>query len=132
MASICRRTVEIAQSTFGPGGQHRPQPWPPLSPKYQKRINYFGPPKLILTGALQDSIKTGYVTETTGVVMAGDGRSADYASAHQFGQSPVPARPYLPIQFGGIGTGDKLTPYAESEIQKTIDAEVTRITSSKS
>ncbi len=102
------RFLQITRSTFGPNGQHRPNDWRPLSPRYQKEIGYFGPPKLVLGGAMIRSINLAQWGHDRVVVLAG----SDYASEHQHGAQRLPRRGFFPINAG------TLTNYADREVRK--------------
>ena len=122
MAEVGREFVSITQQNFGASGIDRPIPWAPLSAKYQKRIKYYGPPLLLGMGGqravLRNSIHIENVEDTKVTVATGD---LPYASVHQFGNSTTPARPYFPvISSTRYGTDARLTPHAESRIQRVI------------
>lgn len=97
----------MAQEQFGADRPNRPAPWAPLSKRYQKRIKYSGPPKLILSGHLNQSM-TVNATDQVVFVSANEG----YAEAQQFGRPEVnlPARPFFPVVNG------QLTDYAKDRI----------------
>lgn len=117
MAEVGREFVNISRESFGASKSNRPSPWPPLSPKYQKRINYYGPPTLQQTGKLMNSIQIGYVQPTSVTVET----QVDYAAVHQFGGgNNIPARPYFPIINSGNGEYE-LTPYALDKIRKVLE-----------
>lgn len=97
LRQIGREFVLMTRETFGAGGKNRPLPWAPLSKKYQKRIKYFGPPKLTLRGDLINSIRQVADSSDSTVIHVGQGKSLDYATAHQYGWHSLPARPFMPI-----------------------------------
>lgn len=79
---------------FGPTGEDRPNQWPKLSPKYQKRIRYFGPPLLIRSGALIKSIQWKAISSNQAVIWT----DIKYGAAHQFGRGRLPRRAYFPVK----------------------------------
>ena len=111
MDAMAAKFMEIAVGNFGLTGAHRPSDWPPLSPNYQRRIKYFGPPLLILSGDLLANIKLLEKTKNSFTV----GNLVHYASTQQRGGGPVPARPFFPV----IESGEQfqLTPYAQQEME---------------
>jgi phage gpG-like protein len=113
MLEMGRELLNITQEQFGPDKPNRPAPWPPLSDSYKKKIKYFGPPKLILSGALHDSF-TIRATSTEVFVTA----HKPYAEYQQFGTNKMPMRPYFPVVDG------ELTPYAEERIRERGEAAV--------
>lgn len=132
MWRVSRELLSMTQANFGSSGLYRPSPWPPLSKKYQKRIKYFGPPKLVLKGPLLSSLTASVPNENTAEVSS----TVVYAAAHQFGvaQNNLPPRPFFPIvskggswqpEFGFIGTatagGYRLTPVAQYRVKRAIE-----------
>lgn len=118
MAEVGREFVTISKEAFGAGRPNRPDYWPALSPNYQKRIGYFGPPTLIRTGFLKESIQIGYVQPTSVTVES----EVPYAAVHQFGGgNNIPARPYFPVQTNGASGEYELTPYAAERIRKILE-----------
>lgn len=118
MAEIGRVFANITKNNFGTSGIDRPKQWRALSVKYQERIMYFGPPKLVLTGQLRNSIQIGYVQSNSVTVES----SIDYASVHQFGGgNNIPARPYFPVNSATSYGPHELTPYAAGEVRKILD-----------
>lgn len=119
MAEIGHMFANITKNNFGTSGIDRPIVWPPLSPRYMRKINYFGPPKLILTGKLRNSIQIGYVRSNS-VTIESD---IDYAGIQQFGGETVniPARPYFPVISSTRYGPHELTPYAAGEVRKMLD-----------
>ncbi len=103
--------LQITRESFGANGTNRPAPWPPLSSAYQRRIKYFGPPKLIRTGVLMNSIRLRVDNSQYAEVFT----NCPYAAVHQFGGRHIPARPYFPV----IGT--ELTPYAAERINRVLN-----------
>ena len=79
---------------FGTTGGDRPNEWRSLSPGYQRRIKYFGPPLLVRGGALIKSIKWRVVSSNEAVIWT-DSR---YGAAHQFGRPRLPRRSFFPVQ----------------------------------
>lgn len=126
----CRRILEaigdevcyITWENFGEAGSNRPFGWPPLSPKYQKAIGYYGPPKLILNGDLISSVKVQELTDDTVTV----GSDIEYASIHQFGEGIVPARPYFPFYGDAIGDAT-MTPFCERRVNQVVENTVRQI-----
>lgn len=115
MDAMADKFLRITWENFGTEGQHRPSSWAPLSPPYQRKIKYFGPPKLILSGDLITSIRTLDRSENSFTV----GSEVYYASIHQRGGSHgsgvvVPKRPYFPVYDDGGEV--ELTGYAEHEV----------------
>ncbi len=107
--------MAITFSAFGAGGTNRPAYWPDLSKKYQKAIQYFGRPKLILTGELSTSINLLELNAQFAEV----GTDTDYAAAQQFGDASrnLPPRPYFPVYGDGLGSVT-LTDYAERRMRE--------------
>lgn len=113
-----RELLDITLGQFGADKPHRAAPWAPLSPKYQKRIKYFGPPKLILSGELSNSLTLEGVNQNAVVVTA----HSRYAAAHQFGSGPIPPRPFFPVIDG------EFTAYAEERIRQRGERAVITLT----
>src|SRR5882672_1036919 len=125
LAAMAREFVNITKSNFGVMGVDRPRRWPPLSPKYQKRIKYFGPPTLIRSGVLMNSIRIGYIQNNRASVET----DVAYAAVHQFGGgNNIPARPYFPVVEWAYPGGNefKLTPYAQSALERVAKQEMAR------
>lgn len=95
----------ITLEQFGADRQNRAKPWAPLSPAYQKRIKYSGPPKLILSGDLQQSFTMSVGSDEVTVTA-----NEPYATAQQFGRANMPDRPFFPVVDG------RLTDYAQKRI----------------
>jgi phage gpG-like protein len=108
--------LAITQEQFGPDKPNRPAPWPPLSEKYKKRIGYSGPPKLVLSGDLQNSFDV-TATPNEVIITAHSG----HAATHQFGRGNIPARPFAPVVDG------KLTSYAEERIRKKAEQKIIQL-----
>ena len=109
--AIGSELIALAEDTFGIDGQNRPEPWHPLSPKYQKAIGYYGPPTLVLTRSMFESF--GIHTATSyGVTVT---NSSDYAEEHQHGAPArnLPRRGFFPITLGG-----QLTDHAKTELNR--------------
>lgn len=120
MAEIGREFIDITKEAFGPDKPNRPYPWPPLSPNYQKRIKYFGPPTLMRSGRLMASIQIGHVFNISVTVET----EIPYAGVHQFGGgNNIPPRPYFPVLNGVDTTSEfyELTPYAAERIRKIFE-----------
>lgn len=119
--AIGEKFLEMSKRNFGVSGQYRSQGWRPLTKKYQKRIRYYGPPKLVLKGNLRSSIRLSVTTSEATVYS-----DSPYAAVHQFGGgNNIPARPYFPV-IGSDGNY-RLTKRAEFEIQNALQAELNRI-----
>jgi hypothetical protein len=116
-AAMGWRFAQIAKSTFGPNGQNRPNDWRSLSPRYQKAIGYFGPPKLVLYGALIRSIDLRRVSRDSVEIEAG----SDYAEEHQHGSERLPRRGFFPVNAA------TLTRYAEAELRKAAQSEFEKL-----
>jgi phage gpG-like protein len=126
LAAIAREFVSITKRNFGVMGVDRPRVWPPLSKNYQKRIRYFGPPTLVRSGVLMNSIHIGYISNTSASVET----DINYASVHQFGGgNNIPARPYFPVQQWAVPDEFKLTPYAEAQLRAVAEREMKRLSS---
>jgi len=102
----------------------RPKRWPAYSPKYAKK--HPGPPTLIRSGVLMNSVRS-FATNQAGYVVAQG--SKNYAAAQQFGYrgTRLPARPYVPVE--GPRSQLRLTPRAMVRVQRKLDQEVKRIIS---
>lgn len=109
--------LTLTLEQLGADRPNRAATWPELSERYKKRIKYEGPPKLILSGSLEQSFSMN-VSDSEVVVTANEG----YAATHQFGRSPVPARPFFPVVDG------QLTEYAKEKIVKRGEDTILRIT----
>ena len=117
-----REFYKITMGTFGASGTNRASDWPPLTKRYQKRINYFGPPKLVLKGNLRSSIRVTVDNDRYAEI----GTHIPYAGVHQFGGgNNIPARPYFPIVSGGVRK--QLTPYAKTQIANAVSRELIQI-----
>lgn len=119
-SAIAQKIVQLTRMNFGPVGMYRPSPWPAYSKEYARRNP--GPPTLYRRGVLFRSLQWSANAATATVSAEGD---KDYAAAHQFGNSNVPARPYFPIEQRGAGY--EVTWSASKQIERELDAEVTRI-----
>lgn len=128
LAEIGREFVSITKDNFGPEQKPgRPAHWPALSPVYQRKIKYFGPPKLIFTGRLRESIQIEHILNNSVTV----GTDVPYAAIHQFGGTnyledgtpvEIPARPYFPVERDISSWDDyKLTPYAATKIRQILE-----------
>jgi hypothetical protein len=107
LKAMGNRFLQITKTNFGPSGLHRPSAWAPLSPAYQKRIKYFGPPKLVLTRRMLLGLRQGGSGSDSTYV----GTDVPYASYHQSDGMGKMYRPYFPIQKNGT-----LTAYAKREM----------------
>ena len=118
-----REFYEITRANFGVSGIARPHAWPALSKRYIRRLKEksLGTPlipTLLRNGTLRASIRIGQVMGYTILIWT----DCEYAATHQWGDRDrnIPARPYFPV-FGGKGDSPaRLTPYAESRIQRVI------------
>jgi phage gpG-like protein len=108
--------MTLTLQQFGADRPNRAAEWDELSERYKKRIKYDGPPKLILTGSLEQSFSLS-VSDSEAVVTANSG----YAATHQFGRGPIPARPFFPVIDG------QLTDYARERIVKRAEETIMRI-----
>lgn len=121
MAEVGREFVAITKDNFGASGPHRPAYWVSLTPKYQRRIKYYGPPLLIgkggASGRLMNSIQVGYV-QADSVEVETD---VEYAAVHQFGGgNNIPARPYFPVERSNVSGEYELTDYAQIRLNQVI------------
>lgn len=112
-----REFWQITRESFGANGTNRAKPWPALSAAYQKRIKYHGPPKLIRTGVLMNSIRLAVDNNDYAEVFT----ECPYASVHQYGGNHIPARPFFPV------LGIQITQYALERINRVLDLEVRKI-----
>lgn len=88
----------IQSNIGGEHGEHRPAPWPPLSPAYAKKVGRTYA-TLRVSGLLQSMIKVTHLHDAS--VVSIDNADVPYALAHQFGAGNLPARPYFPLMAGG-------------------------------
>jgi phage gpG-like protein len=115
LTAIGQKLRQITLQNFGVAGLHRSAAWSGLTPRYMKRIKYYGPPKLTdKTGRLPLSIY--YDNSSPDYVVVGT--QVPFAAAHQFGAGSIPARPFFPLQPGATRYNQELTPYAMSECIK--------------
>lgn len=121
LEAVADKLLRITWENFGENGQNRPIEWQPLSPRYQRAIGYFGPPKLILEGDLISSVRT--------LGMGDDwveiGSDLPYAGIQQRGEGPVPARPYFPVYDNGVEA--ELTPFGDAEVRRVIEREISQM-----
>lgn len=90
---------EAVWDNIGDSGLDRPVPWPPLSPKYARRVGR-NHATLYVSGALKHSIKLDN-SDPEGCLVFFDG-SVPYGMVHQFGGgNNIPARPYFPVDESG-------------------------------
>jgi len=90
--------MSITMGTFNDvGAEYRPKTWAPKKDGT--------PSKLQKSGTLSRSFHL-KVTDKTATVS----NPVIYAATHQFGRSPIPARPFFPVLDG------KLTPKAEEKV----------------
>jgi phage gpG-like protein len=118
LEAVADKLLRITWENFGENGKNRPIEWPALSPRYQRSIGYFGPPKLILEGDLINSVRTLGMGDNWVEI----GSDLPYASIHQNGEGVVPARPYFPVT-----SDDELTPFADAEVRRVIEAEISQM-----
>ena len=116
-AAMAWRFAEITHHNFGNDGEDRPALWPALTAKYAREFHQgVQTPKLILTGELQDSIKIDASHAEAATVFTQN----EYATMHQFGDGPVPARPFFPI------VGSDFTPYTTAQCLESCATELQR------
>lgn len=111
VAVAAREFVAMSQEVMGANKPNRPAPWPPLSPRYAKRVK---PPipTLLRSGKLRSSFSWMPMGNDFAEVRV----DADYAAYHQTGTSRMPARPFLPLKPGTT----ELTTYAHARIDAAI------------
>ena len=113
--------VLVSQTLQNFQAQGRPK-WAGLSPRTIENLRRQGVTNPMIlqrtAGGLKDSVQGEHDAESASV-MAGSGKSADYAAIHQFGgmagrnrRVKIPARPYLPI-----GSDGALQPEAEDAVE---------------
>lgn len=123
LTEIADTALRVTWENFGENGANRPSEWPPLSPRYQKAIGYFGPPKLILEGDLISSIRTLDLSDDSVTI----GTEIEYASVHQFGAGFVPARPYFPF-YGDASGAAMMTPFLEEKVNQAVERKLVELT----
>lgn len=116
--------AQLTRENFGATGISRPHEWEALrDERYARKVgrDYA---TLYVTGDLFNSIECQEPIGNMVTVIAGQGDSERYASAHQFGEGKMPERPFFPV----VGDFDtKLTPYAEARITEAANNELERI-----
>ena len=115
LSAAAHKFRDITLSNFGMFGKDRPTPWDALSKRYARRVGR-SYATMELTGELKRSITVRADNSEYAEVFTDD---VPYAAAHQFGKHPQPLRPYFPVT-----EAEKLTPYAENEIKRAIEAEL--------
>lgn len=99
LAAGGRELRDIVRDNIGQSGVDRPAPWPPLTPRYAKRVDR-SYATLLKSGRLKADVRL-IVTYTYAEVSCGE--TAPYAEVHQNGGgNKIPARPYFPIQGGKL------------------------------
>ncbi len=121
LRALGEKFLQMTKENFGATGKWRSQGWKPLTKNYQKRIRYYGPPKLVLRGTLKSGIRLS-VDNNAATIFS----ESDYAAIHQFGGgNNVPARPYFPTT--GTPGNVRLTKRAEFELQNVLQSELNRM-----
>lgn len=100
MQQVLRRLVEIERAIFDSQGNRGGGSWKALSPGWQKRKAQMGkdPRKLRMDGRLYRSLTSLQSSNMVRDIRNGEldfGSRLPYAARHQFGDSHIPARPYL-------------------------------------
>ncbi len=121
LRALGEKFLQMTKENFGATGKWRSQGWKPLTKNYQKRIRYYGPPKLVLRGTLKSSIRLA-VDSNRALVFT----DSEYAAVHQWGGgNNIPPRPYFPVY--GSGDNVRLTKRAEFELQNVLQSELNRM-----
>jgi len=94
--------VEIIDSAFARSRAPSGVPWEPLKGPRRHGRDVGTPKPLIDTGRLRRSVTYSVVGQTLSV-----GTNVEYAGAHQFGTTRIPARPYMPADRSGNWTGSR-------------------------
>ena len=116
---MAREFYEITASNIGTIGAARPSEWPPLSPRYAKRVGR-SHATMLLTGEMFRSIRVS-ATQDAGQIST----TNPYAAAHQYGEAPQPLRPFMPMT--GTQGNERLTPYAEKRLIDVAQAELRKL-----
>lgn len=117
---IGRELMTMTLATFGPSGTGRPVIWADLKESYKRKLrarkfNAMEVPTLLRSGTLRGSLRLD-VTDQHAEISSGN----PYAAVHQFGDGPIPARPFLPMNEAGTG----LTVEAESRVAAVARKEI--------
>lgn len=102
--AMAQRFLEMTLSNFGIAGADRPIEWAPLSYAYSLKVGR-KIATLYVTGALK-----GAIHQNDNEVEVNDAE-VPYATAHQYGNDRLPARPYFPLRTDG-----ECLPYTFSQV----------------